>query len=88
MTGLKSRSFLALLTVLALGGIPALAGAQDSAPTREGNTWDWRHHEPNPSVVHRDERAAGVDPSAAQQKKATDNVESLYSQIMKDAEDR
>jgi hypothetical protein len=88
MTSPSSLSLMTLLTVLGLGAAPLSSGAQESARTREGNTWDWRHHEPDPSVVHRDEQTAGVDPSAAQQERATDDVESLYSEIMKNTEDR
>jgi hypothetical protein len=82
MASLKSRSRTVLLAVLALSATPAFAAAQDAPPTREGNTWDWRHHEPDPSVVHRDEKAAGVAPPSAQQEKANDQVESLYRQLM------
>jgi hypothetical protein len=82
MTSLKSRSRIALLAVLALGAAPALAVAQDRVPTREANIWDWRHHEPQPSLVHREEQAAGVAPPRARQEKATDQVESLYHQLM------
>src|SRR5947209_2727391 len=81
MTKPKSRSLIALLIMLALCATPAFA-EEDSAPIREGNTWDWRHHEPVPSVVHRDEQAARVDPTTVQQEKATDDVESLYRQLM------
>jgi hypothetical protein len=88
MTRQRSRSRIALLTTLALGAAPAFAVGQDRVPIREGNTWDWRHHEPAPSVVSRDERAAGVAPLAAQQEKATNDVESLYRQLMKNEGNR
>ena len=88
MSAQKSQALRALLAVLALGAAPAVAGPQDSAPTREGNTWDWRHHQPEPSVVHRKEQAAGVDASAAQQEKNTDAVESLYRQLMNNERNR
>jgi hypothetical protein len=69
MTRLRSRSLIGLLTTLALGAAPAFAVGQDHVPIREGNTWDWRHHEPAPSLVNRDEQAARVAPLAAQQEK-------------------
>jgi hypothetical protein len=85
MSSLKSRSSIVLI-VLALIAAPALADEQDNVPTREGNTWDWRHHEPNPSVVRRDEDAAGVNLSQAQEEKANGDVESLYRQLMTNKE--
>ena len=88
MTSPKSRSLMALLTVLALGAAPAFAAPQDGVPTRDGNTWDWRHHEPVPSAVSRKEQAAGIDTSAAQQEKTTDDVESLYRQLIRNAGNR
>ena len=57
----KSRA--PLLAILALAAAPAFAVTQDGVPTREGNIWDWRDHEPVPSVVNRDEQVAGIHPS-------------------------
>jgi len=88
MTRLRSRSRIALLTTLALGAAPAFGVGQDRVPIREGNTWDWRHHEPAPSLVKRDEQAAGVAPLAAQREKATNDVENLYRQLMQNEGNR
>ena len=82
----KSRA--PLLAILTLAAVPALAAAQDGVPTRVGNIWDWRDHEPVPSVVNREERLAGIDPSPAQERKATDEVETLYRQLLGEAKGR
>ena len=71
-----------LLVTLALAVAPALAVAQVRLPTREGNIWNWSDHEPLPSVVSRDEQAAGIAPRPAQQEHATGEIESLYRQLM------
>jgi hypothetical protein len=52
-------------------------------PTREGNIWNGLDHEPVPSQVHRDEEAAGIASSGAQQQKADEEVEELYRQLMR-----
>ncbi len=51
-------------------------------PTREGNTWDWRHHEPTRTNVQRRERAAGVAPSRSQRKALNSQVERLDRQLL------
>ena len=68
--------------MLALAAAPAFAVAQDRAPTREGNIWAWSDHEPVPSVVSRNEQAAGIAQPPAQQEQATGEIESLYRQLM------
>ena len=78
-----SRSRTISLTALVLVVAPSLALAADQVPTREGNIWDWRNHEPVPSEVHRLEQSAGIAAPPAQQEKATGDVESLYNQLMK-----
>ena len=72
-----------LPAALALAMVPAVAVAQGGIPTREGNTWDWRHHEPEPSEVHLDEQAARIAPSSGQQQQSDDEVEQLYHQLMR-----
>ena len=44
--------------VVALGCAAVPAGAHTAA--REGNTWDWRKHEPDPARVRREERRDGL----------------------------
>jgi hypothetical protein len=77
-----SRFQIVLLAALALGAFPSCAIAQDRVPLREGNIWGGFDHEPVPSEVHRDEEAAGIAKSPAQQDKTTGDVESLYRQLM------
>jgi hypothetical protein len=79
MTRLLNQSGIALLAALAFG---AVAHADGSAPPHVGNIWDGRDHEPNPSDVHRDERAAGVGQTPRQRTSADDDVESIYRQLM------
>ena len=71
--------------VMALGPFvfPAFAAEQNQVPTREGETWNWRDHEPVPSEVQREEQAQGIALPNGQQKKENDDVESLYRQLMK-----
>jgi hypothetical protein len=77
---LKYRVRVALLA--AIVATPTLAVAQGGVPTREGDTWNWRDHEPVPSVVIGEEQAAGVAPAPAQQERTTGEIESLYRQLM------
>ena len=72
----RAMAALALLTLFA----PAAGRAQ--IPTREGNTWDWRHHEPTRPNVQRRERAAGVAPSRSQGKALNSQVERLDLQLL------
>ena len=83
MISSRLRPLIALLTVLGPYAFPAFAAEQNQVPTREGNTWDWRKHEPVPSDVQQQEQSQGVALPEAQQKQQTDDVESLYRQLMK-----
>ncbi len=49
--------------VIAVLAFWAAYPAQAAPPAREGNIWGGVDHEPNATVVHQDERAAGVLPS-------------------------
>jgi hypothetical protein len=83
MTSLRSRIRIILVAALGLTAVPAAALAQGGVPTREGNIWNGLDHEPVPSQVRRDEKAAGIAPSGAQQQKADDEVESIYRQLLR-----
>jgi hypothetical protein len=74
------RFRLMLATVLVAA--PTVAFAQAQVPTREGNIWNGRDHEPLPSQVIPDERAAGIAPSPKEQQLTTDEVERLYRSLM------
>lgn len=88
MFHIGSRFRIALVAALALGAVPQFATAQDRVPLREGNIWGGLDHEPVPSDVHRDEQAAGIAKSPAQQEKTTDDIEGLYRQLMGSERDR
>jgi len=72
----REMTVLALLALL----VPATGWAQ--IPAREGNTWDWRHHQPTRAGVQRRERAAGVAPSSARQKALDRQVKQLDRQLL------
>jgi hypothetical protein len=84
MLSRRDRCLIALLAVLAAAAPPGFSAAQRDVPTREGDTWDWRDHEPDPSMVRQEEKAAGITSSSPQRQKADDEVESLYKQLMQD----
>ncbi len=52
-----------------------------AAPARNANVWDGTAHEPNPTIVHTQEKAAGVQLSPQQQTEQTDTVEHLAQQL-------
>jgi hypothetical protein len=83
MISTRLQLIVALMMVLAPGAFPAFAAPQNDAPTREGNIWDWRNHEPVPSEVQKQEQSQGIALPNGQQKKENDDVESLYRQLMK-----
>lgn len=83
MTGVKSRFAMAMLAAALAAAASGTALAQERVPTREGNTWDWRHHEPVPSDVMHKEQATGIAPSAPQQERSNDDVERLYRNLMR-----
>jgi hypothetical protein len=66
---------------LALLAAPATTFAQSGVPTREGNTWDWRDHQPTEAEVLQKEKAAGLAPSQKDSNAAT--VDELYQQLMR-----
>ncbi len=72
------------LTVLPLG-MPARAWEQTPPPARNGNIWDGRAHEPVPSEVQQQERAAGIVPSPRQQQATDDELERTYWKLLKEA---
>jgi len=74
-----TRRDMAVLALLALL-VPATGWAQ--VPAREGNTWDWRHHQPTRAGVQRRERSAGVAPSSSQQKALDGQVQQLNRQLL------
>ncbi len=67
---------IALLVLL----LPAAGQAQ--TPAREGNTWDWRHHQPTRAGVHHRERSAGVALSPSQRKALNKRVNRLGQNLL------
>ena len=71
-----------LFAALALSAIAPLASAQQRVPLREGNIWGGLDHEPVPSDVHRSEEAAGIAQSPTQEDRSSNEVETLYRQLI------
>ena len=64
------------LTV-ALLAAPAAAFAQSQEPTREGNVWGWRDHQPTEAQVLKNEAAASVQLTPTQRHAAASAVDQL-----------
>jgi hypothetical protein len=66
----------------ALLAAPMAAFSHTGVPTREGNVWDWRDHQPTQAGVSRKEKAAGIAPAPSQQESSAATVDELYRQLM------
>jgi hypothetical protein len=66
----------------ALVAARGLAYAQSEVPDRNGNTWDWRDHQPTEAGVSRKEKAAGITPTPARSRSNSATVDELYRQLM------
>jgi hypothetical protein len=73
----------AIALAFALLAAPVAAVAQ--VPTREGNIWGWRDHQPTETMVERNEQAAGIAPSTAQRDSAAATVDELDRQLLRAA---
>lgn len=62
---------------------PAATSGQSGTPTREGNVWDWRDHQPTEAEVSRTERAVGVEPAPSERASNAATVDELYQQLMR-----
>ena len=82
MTVVGSRSRRAVLAA-AIAAVTGIAVAQARVPARIDGIWNWRHHEPVPSRVHRAERADRITAPPAQRQATTHEVESLYRNLMR-----
>jgi len=80
MTTVSIRIPTAVLT-FALLAAPA-TGFADQLPTRDGNIWDWRDHQPTTVQVQKQEKAAGVAPTPSQGASEAATVDRLYRQLM------
>lgn len=78
----KSISMRAVALTFALITAPAAALAQTQAPTREGNIWGWRDHQPTEAQVRQDENAAGIAPRESNRESASTAVDQLYQELL------
>jgi hypothetical protein len=72
----------AMALTFALVAAPAAALAQTQTPTREGNIWGWRDHQPTEAQVRQDESAAGIAPTQSDQHSTATTVDQLYQQLL------
>lgn len=73
---------LAAVVVIALASAPGFTGARAQVAAREGNIWGGFDHQPVPSQVLPQERAAGVAPPAAVEQQENKDVDRLYRELM------
>jgi hypothetical protein len=71
----------AMALAFAVLAAPAAAFAQ--VPTREGNIWDWRDHQPTQVQVEHNEKAAGIAQTPSERQSASATVEQLYRQLLR-----
>jgi hypothetical protein len=69
------------LTLALLGPIVPASG-QSQPPTREGNIWGWRDHQPTEAEIQRDERAAGIAPPPSQTDSNSAEVDRIYRELL------
>jgi hypothetical protein len=69
----------------ALLAAPAAAVAQ--TPTREGNIWGWRDHQPTMAQTRQSEEAAGVAPTPSQSDASSAAVGQLYRELLRRSPD-
>jgi hypothetical protein len=71
-----------LILAVALVATPAAGLAQTQTPTREGNIWNWRDHQPTETQVRQEEKAAGV--ALAPSPEASDEaaLRQIYRQLV------
>ena len=71
------------MVLLAAVMVAAPAMAQSGIPTRIGNTWNWRHHEPYAPQVRAAERSARVAAPPGRREASTAEVEGLYRHLLR-----
>jgi hypothetical protein len=69
------------LTFALLAG-PATAFTQSGVPTREGNVWGGRDHQPTEAEVSRKEAVAGIALAPTQRALNAATVNELFRQVM------
>jgi hypothetical protein len=66
----------------ALLAAPATGFAQTHTPTREGNIWGWRDHQPTMTQTRQSEEAAGVAPKPSENDASSATVDKLYRELL------
>jgi hypothetical protein len=85
--GYVSSQWPAAALTCALFTVPSLAVAQAGPPTRDGNVWDWRVHQPTEAQVQRRENEVGIAPSRAQVDRDKATLDRLNRQLLRRSED-
>jgi hypothetical protein len=70
-----------VVLAVALLAAPVAAVAQAQTPTREGNIWDWRDHQPTEEQVQQEEKAAGIAPTPSQRSADLAALSQIYRQL-------
>jgi hypothetical protein len=79
------RSFLGISVIMATFAIwPVLGQSAAEPPSRIGNIWAGRAHEPDPSVVESDLKAKGYALPPQKNRVETDEVEDLYQRLLRE----
>lgn len=63
---------------------PVLGQSATQTPSRIGNVWNGRAHEPDPSVVQNDLKSKGFAPKPQSDQMVTDEIEDLYQRLIQD----
>jgi hypothetical protein len=69
-----------IVLAVALFAAPVAAVADDQAPNRIGNIWQWHDHEPDPTQVVQQEKAAGVAPAPSKESSDAATLDQIYRQ--------
>ncbi len=72
----------AVTLTVALIAAPVVTLAQSQAPTREGNIWGWRDHQPSEAQVLEDENAAGIAPAKSDKDATASTVDQIYQELL------
>jgi hypothetical protein len=67
---------------IALLTVPAAAFAQTQTPARIDNIWNWHDHQPTEAQVQREEKAAGIAPTASQNASDAATLRQIYRQLL------
>jgi hypothetical protein len=58
------------------------AFAQAQTPTRIGNIWNWRDHQPTETQVRQEEKAAGVAPTPSEESSEAATLDQINRQLL------